>query len=88
MVNPTEYGSCRPGLASQFRNPWVPPPESARISTRRLVVLGSWASASLVASMWPAAVLDPAFPARSTTASGSPEPPGPWPANTVSGWKP
>ena len=88
MVNPTEYCSRRPGLASQSRNSCVPPPESARISTRRRAAFGSCASASLVAAMWSAAVLDPALPGRSMMASGSPDPSGPWSANTVSGWKP
>ena len=32
-----------------------------------------------------AAVFDPAFPGRSMMASGSPDPPAPWSANTVSG---
>jgi len=40
----------------------VPPPEPARISTRRRICSGSCASASLAAVMWPAAVLDPALP--------------------------
>ena len=49
---------------------------------------GSWASASRVASTWPAAVFDPALPVRSTMASGSPFPPAPWSAKAVTGWKP
>ena len=62
MVNPTEYASRRPGVASQLRNSWVPPPESARIRTRRRRRRGSCARASVVASMCSLAVLDPAFP--------------------------
>ena len=54
----------------------MPPPESARISTLRRRWRGSWASASRVASIWSAAVFDPALPARSTMASGSPFPSG------------
>jgi len=38
--------------------------------------------------MWSAAVLDPALPARSTMARGSPFPPAPWSAKAVRGWKP
>ncbi len=38
--------------------------------------------------MWSAAVFEPAFPARSTMASGSLFPPSPWPENAVIGWKP
>ena len=63
----------------------MPPPESARISTRRRRWRGSWASASRVASMWSAAVFDPALPGRSMMASGSPDPAAPWSAKTVSG---
>ena len=63
----------------------MPPPESARISTWRRSQAGSWASASRVAAIWSAAVFDPAFPGRSMMASGSPDPPAPWSANTVSG---
>jgi hypothetical protein len=48
---------------------------------------GSWASASRAASMWSAAVLEPAFPGRSTMASGSPIPSAPWSAQAVIGWK-
>ena len=40
----------------------MPPPESVRISTCRRHCLGSWARASRVASMWSAAVLEPALP--------------------------
>ena len=36
--------------------------------------------------MWSAAVLLPAFPGRSRTASGSPVPSWPWSANAQSGW--
>jgi hypothetical protein len=49
---------------------------------------GSRARDSLVASMWSAAVFEPAFPALSTMAVGSPFPPAPWSAQAVSGWKP
>ena len=38
--------------------------------------------------MWSAAVFDPAFPGRSSTASGSPVPAGPWSTNAVNGWNP
>jgi len=38
--------------------------------------------------MWSAAVFEPAFPGRSTIASGSPFPPGPWSAQAVIGWNP
>jgi len=47
----------------------VPPPESARTSTRRRRYRGSCAGASRVAWMWSAAVSGPALPARSRTAS-------------------
>ena len=66
----------------------MPPPESVRTSTLRRRCRGSCASASRVASMWSAAVFDPAFPGRSTMASGSPFPPAPWSAQAVIGWKP
>ena len=49
---------------------------------------GSWASASRAASMWSAAVFEPAFPGRSTMASGSPFPSAPWSAQAVIGWNP
>jgi hypothetical protein len=55
----------RPGLASQARKSWVPPPEPVRITTRRRRRRGIWASASRVTSMCSAAVFDPAFPGRS-----------------------
>jgi hypothetical protein len=38
--------------------------------------------------LWSAAVLEPAFPGRRTSASGSPEPSGPWSAQAVIGWNP
>jgi hypothetical protein len=66
----------------------VPPPEPVRTRTRRRRWRGSWARDSRVAPMWPAAVSEPAFPARSTMAVGSPFPPAPWSAQAVSGWKP
>ena len=59
---------------------------SARTSLARR--RGSWASDSRVASMWSAAVFDPAFPARSSRASGSPLPACPWSAHAVMGWNP
>jgi hypothetical protein len=65
----------------------VPPPESARISTRHRSPWGSWASASRTAPMWSAAVSDPAFPGGSMLASGSPEASALWSATTVSGWR-
>jgi hypothetical protein len=66
----------------------VPPPESARNRTLRRRCRGSCARASRAASMWSAAVLDPALPGRSTMASGSPLPAPPWSAQAVIGWKP
>ena len=51
-------------------------------------VTGSWASASRAASIWSAAVFEPAFPGRSTMARGSPFPSAPWSAQAVIGWKP
>jgi hypothetical protein len=51
MVNPTEYASRLLGAVSQSRNSCVPPPESARTSTRRRDCFGSCASASFVAVM-------------------------------------
>lgn len=38
--------------------------------------------------MWSAAVLDPALPARSSMARGSPVPSAPWSRNAHSGWNP
>ena len=38
--------------------------------------------------MWSATVLEPAFPRRSSTDSGSPVPSGPWSTNAHNGWKP
>jgi hypothetical protein len=38
--------------------------------------------------MWSVAVLDPAFPGRSSTANGSPDPDGPWSTNAHNGWNP
>lgn len=54
---PIEYDSHLPRWASQATNSWVPPPESVRISVRRPRQgrFGSWASVSVVASMWSAA---------------------------------
>jgi hypothetical protein len=66
----------------------VPPAESALIRALRRSRRGSRASASRVASIWPAAVSDPALPVRSTMAGGSPFPPAPWSAQAVTGWKP
>ena len=66
----------------------MPPPESARTRTLRRRWRGSCASASRAVSMWSAAVFDPAFPGRSTIASGSPFPPAPWSAQAVIGWNP
>ena len=63
----------------------MPPPESARTRALRRRWRGSWASASRVASIWSAAVFDPALPARSMMASGSPFPAAPWSAKAVMG---
>jgi hypothetical protein len=38
--------------------------------------------------MWSAAVLLPALPGRSSAATGSPDPSGPWSTNATSGWCP
>ena len=38
--------------------------------------------------MWSVTVLEPALPARSLNASGSPVPSDPWSRNAHSGWKP
>jgi hypothetical protein len=42
----------------------------------------------LITVMWSAAVFDPALPGRSSTASGSPVPAGPWSTNAHNGWNP
>jgi translation initiation factor IF-2 len=60
----------------------VPPPESARTSTRPRKCRGSCARARRAAAVWSAAVFDPAFPGRSTIASGSAFPVSPWSAVT------
>jgi hypothetical protein len=88
IVNLTEQASRQARAVSQARNSCVPPPESARTSTRRRACPGSCARASFVAVMWSSAVFEPAFPGRSMMASGSPEPPALWSANTVRGWNP
>lgn len=90
MVMPTEYDSHRPRRVSQATNSWVPPPESVRISVcrPRRSRFGSWARASLVASMWSAAVLEPALPGRSKPTTGSPDPSRPWSTIPISGWCP
>src|SRR4051794_7833832 len=49
---------------------------------------GSWASAARSTAMWSTTVLEPALPARSRNASGSPVPSGPWSTNAHIGWKP
>ncbi len=49
---------------------------------------GSWANAWRLTVMWSAAVFDPAFPARSWTANGSPVPSAPWSTNAHNGWNP
>ncbi|MFJ4844414.1 MULTISPECIES: hypothetical protein [unclassified Streptomyces] len=63
MVVPTECDSRRPRAVCQFRRAWVPPAESVRIGVwrPRRNVFGSWAGVIRVASMWSAAVLEPAF---------------------------
>ena len=70
---------------SQARNSCVPPPESARISTFRRSRRGSWAIASRGASMWSAAVFEPALPGRGTMTTGSPFPASPWSVQAVMG---
>ena len=51
-------------------------------------VRAAGASACRMTVMWSAAVFDPAFPGRSSTASGSPVPAGPWSTNAHNGWNP
>jgi hypothetical protein len=90
-VNPTEYDNrC---VTIQSRNSWVQPAESVRISTLRPGLVparceGSCLRASRTTVMWSAAVFDPAFPGRNMTASGSPDPSGPWSTNAHNGWNP
>ena len=55
------------------------------MSTLRRSRRGSWASASREASIWSAAVFEPALPFRSTMVSGSPFLPAPWSAKAVMG---
>ena len=48
----------------------------------------AWSSARRMISTWSAAVFEPAFPGRSTSAAHSPPPSGPWSNHAVSGWWP
>ena len=67
---------------------FVPPAPSMRTSTF-LPGLGpspAWSSARRMISTWSAAVFEPAFPGRSTSAAHSPPPSGPWSNHAVRGW--
>jgi hypothetical protein len=41
-----------------------------------------------VVVMWSLAVVEPALPGRSSAATGSPEPAGPWSTKATRGWLP
>jgi hypothetical protein len=62
-----------------------------RISTERperwpaWLSAGSWRSAERMRVMWSAAVFEPALPRRSSIATGSPVPAGPWSTNAANG---
>lgn len=49
---------------------------------------GNCANAFLTTVMWSAAVFEPALPARSSIATGSPVPSPPWSTNAHNGWNP
>ena len=74
--NPTEYDSRR--AVSQSSSSWVEPAPSTRISTERPERWPAWLSAGSCLSawritvMWSVAVFEPAFPLRSSIATGSP----------------
>lgn len=74
MVMSTEYDCHRPRRVSQATNSWVSPLESVRISAwrPRRNRFGSWARSGVVASMWSAAVLEPALPGRSEPTTARP----------------
>ena len=67
---------------------FVPPAPSMRTRTRRpgLGPSPAWSSARRMISTWSAAVFEPAFPGRSTSAAHSPPPSGPWSNHAVRGW--
>jgi hypothetical protein len=66
----------------------TPAPLSPRTSTRARCSSGSWVSASVSTVMWSAALFAVAFPVRSSPATGSPVPPGPWSRKASNGWNP